>query len=109
MLIDISKGTSGAVNIQMDDESCTYLEVEKLNEGLFQRIEQLKQNEDWRYGYIDQELYNELIESCGIETCCSGSLNFGGENFSFELYDEALNDGLYLVYRTEDIAISAVL
>jgi hypothetical protein len=109
MLIDISKGTPGGVNIQMDDDSCNYLEVEKLNESLFQRIEQLKQNKELRHEYIDQELYNELIETCAIETSYSGNLNVAGDRFSFELYDEGGGEGYYLVFRTEDIPLNEVL
>ena len=109
MLIDISKGTPGGVTIQIDEDSCSFLEVKKLNKGLFQRIEQLKQNDYWQYGYIDQELYSELIETCEIETSYSGSLNVAGDRFSFELYDEASSEGHYLVFRTEDIPLNVVI
>lgn len=109
MLIEISKATPGGINIQMDDDSCSYLEVEKLNKSLFHRIEQLRQSKEWQYGYIDQELYRELIETCEIETSYSGNLNVAGDKFSFELYDEASTDGYYLVFRTNDIPIDAIL
>jgi hypothetical protein len=108
-ILGASKGSPGRITIQMMDNSCTYLEVEKLNESLFQHIEQLQDNERWKFGYIDQELYNELIETCAIETSYSGNLNVSSDSFSFELYDEASSDGLYLIYRTEDIPISTVI
>ena len=107
--LNASRGAPGGINVQMMDFSCQYLEVEKLNENLFHRIEQLKQNKEWQYGYVNKELYDELIVSSEIETCCSGTLNFGSDSFWFELYDEASTDGYYLVFRTNQIPIIAVL
>jgi len=107
--LNASRGAPGGINVQMMDFSCQYLEVEKLNENLFHRLEQLKQNAEWQYGYVNQELYDQLIETSEIETCYSGTLNLGSDNFWFELYDEVSSDGHYIAFRTNQIPIITVL
>ena len=100
---------TGGGTIQMTDCSCTYLEVDKLDEELSREIEKLKQDMKWEYSYIDQHLHDKLIESTAVETWCSGTLNVSGNKFSFELYEEADSDGLYLVFRTNDVPVDYIL
>jgi hypothetical protein len=100
---------AGGGTFQMIDCSCTYLEVEKLDEGLFQEIEKLKQDIKWEYGYIGKDLHGRLMASSVIETWDGGTLNVSNGKFSFELYEEADTEGYYLVFRTNDVPVNCIL
>ena len=79
----------------LDEKSwcCIYLEVEKLNNELYRLIEESRQTEEWTFRFIDQELYDALLEHFEIDTNNYGMLQQLGVDAIFELYDEAGSEG----------------
>ena len=80
---------------------CIYLEVEKMSKELFNFIAESRQIEEWRFRFIDKELYDELLEHCEIDTNDYSVLQQSEEGINFELYDEAGSEGYYMRFSTD--------
>ena len=87
---------------------CIYLEVEKMSKELFNFIAESRQIEEWRFRFIDKELYDELLEHCEIDTNEYGVLQQLGDNVVFELYDEAGWEGYYIRFCTDIFPINTL-
>ena len=88
--------------------NCTYVEVEKLSKELYILIEESRQIEEWRFRFIDKELYDGLLEKCKIDTNDYGELQQFGEDAVFELYDETGSEGYYMRFSTDVFPLTAL-
>jgi len=101
--------TDSKETLDVNAWNCIYVEVEKLKKELYNFIAESRQIEEWRFRFIDKELYDGLLEHCEIDTSDYGILRQSGDDAVFELYDEAGSEGYYIRFSSDIFPLSALL